>query len=384
MNRRVVKTVCAAVVLSAMITAAFSQKNYYVVIGAFATEKGDIKEFTGRLPENQSDTAYTIYPDENLMHFYLMKTSDREEALEKSMKLQEAIQKRDVELVNAVENYRSENQASPTQGEQGVVIADGDLTGSSSTVAGETAGTGVPSEKDVVLPKGKFFKFKVETMDGNPIIDNVHHVNLIERRELGTFPTYQNVDVLRPANPQPMTVVCGVFGYKEIRKDIDYFNPRSTDGVYLDEEGAWVIPYRLERLKKMDVSVMYNVAFYKDAAFMLPTSKKDLDELVTMMKTNPNYVIKVHAHCNSKNSRKIIAPGESVQYFDVEGAVEQKGSAKLLTKYRAELVKSYLIENGIEEKRIKTFGWGGSEMLVEENSLQSKLNDRIEIEILED
>jgi outer membrane protein OmpA-like peptidoglycan-associated protein len=380
-----VKTVCAAVVLSAMITTAFSQKNYYVVIGAFATEKGDIKEFTGRLPENQSDTAYTIYPDENLMHFYLLKTSDREEALEKSMKLQEAIERRDVELVNAVENYRSENQASPTiQSEQGVVVADGDLTGAASSRSSETAGTGVPTENEVVLPKGKFFKFKVETMEGNPILDNVHYVNLTEGRELGAFPTYQNVDVLRPANAGRMTVVCGVFGYKEIRKDIDYFNPRLTDGVYLDDEGAWVIPYRLERLKKWDVSVMYNVAFYKDAAFMLPSSKKDLDELVTMMKTNPNYVIKVHAHCNSKNSRKIIAPGQSVQYFNVEGAVEEKGSAKLLTKYRAELVKSYLIENGIEEKRIKTFGWGGSEMLVEENSFQSKLNDRIEIEILED
>jgi len=179
--------------------------------------------------------------------------------------------------------------------------------------------------------------------------------------------------------------VCGIFGYKEIKKEIDYADPSKTDGVYLDDEGAWVIPYKLERLQKWDVSVMYNLAFYKDAAFMLPPSKRDLDELVNMMKTNPNYVIRVHAHCNAKNNRKIIVPGKPSSYFDVEpSAIERKASAKELTRVRAELVKAYLIEHGIDKKRIKTYGWGGGEMLVDQNSVYSKLNDRIEIEILKD
>ena len=383
MNWRVLKTVCAAVVFSAMITSAYSQKNYYVVIGAFATEKGDLKEFTSRLPENQSDTAYTIYRDENLFHFYLLKTSNRDEALDKSVRLQEAINGRDPQLLNSFRDQNNSDESLEYTLQSPVMTRNEDATGSSAS-SDATAGAGVPTEKEIALPKGKFFKFQVATPDGTRVLDNVHHVSMKDGRELATFATYGNVDVLRPATSEPMTVVCGIFGYKEIRKDVNYTNPEKTNGAFQDDEGAWVIPYNLERLEKGDVSVMYNVSFYKDAAFMVPTSQRDLDELVLMMKSNPNYVIRLHAHCNSKAKRKIIAPGDVTRYFDVDGAAEIEGTAKQLTNYRAELVKAYLIENGIEKSRIKTFGWGGTEMLVDENSPYARLNDRIEVEILED
>lgn len=385
MNWRVVKTVCAAVVFSAVVTSAFSQ-NYYIVIGAFAADKGDVKQFTSHLPGNNLDTAYTVYQDDNLVHLYVLKTSDRQEALEKSMKLQREIENRDPQLLNSLESYRVAKEVAPAGAvEKPVVVLNNEITGSSKTINDEAAGVGAPVEKEVVLPKGKFFKFLVSTPEGGKILDNVHYVNMDEGREIASYATYGNVDVLRPAQEEPMTVVCGIFGYKEIRKDIDYIDPAKTEGAYRDDDGAWVIPYKLERLQKWDVSVMYNLAFYKDASFMLPPSRRDLDELVMMMKSNPNYVIRVHAHCNAKNSRKIIVPGKPGSYFDVDaGAVEVKASAKELTRARAELVKEYLIENGIDKKRIKTYGWGGSEMLVDKNSVYAKLNDRIEIEILED
>jgi len=365
-----------------MITSAYSQKNYYVVIGAFATEKGDLKEFTSRLPENQSDTAYTIYRDENLLHFYLLKTSNRDEALDKTIRLQEVINGRDPQLLNSFRDQDKRNE-SLEYTLQTPVMTRNDETASSGT-SDATAGAGVPVEKEVVLPRGKFFKFQVAAPDGTRVLDNVHHVNLKDGRELGTFTTYGNVDVLRPSSSEPMTVVCGIFGYKEIRKDINYSNPEKTTGAFQDEDGAWVIPYNLERLEKGDVSIMYNVSFYKDAAFMVPTSQRDLDELVLMMKANPNYVIKLHAHCNAKGKRKILAPGTAGRYFDVEGAREIEGTAKQLTYHRAELVKAYLIEHGIGKNRIKTFTWGGTEMLVDEHGPYAKLNDRIEVEILED
>jgi outer membrane protein OmpA-like peptidoglycan-associated protein len=382
MNWRVVRTVSAAVLFSAMITSAYSQKNYYVVIGAFATEKGDLKEFTSRLPENQSDTAYTIYRDENLLHFYLLKTSNRDEALDKTIRLREVINGRDPQLLNSFRDQDKRNE-SLEYTLQTPVMTRNDETASSGT-SDATAGAGVPVEKEVVLPRGKFFKFQVAAPDGTRVLDNVHHVNLKDGRELGTFTTYGNVDVLRPSSSEPMTVVCGIFGYKEIRKDINYSNPEKTTGAFQDDDGAWVIPYNLERLEKGDVSVMYNVSFYKNAAFMIPTSQRDLDELVLMMKTNPNYVIKLHAHCNAKGKRKILAPGTAGRYFDVEGAREIESTAKQLTYHRAELVKAYLIEHGIDKNRIKTFSWGGTEMLVDEHGPHAKLNDRIEVEILED
>jgi outer membrane protein OmpA-like peptidoglycan-associated protein len=154
--------------------------------------------------------------------------------------------------------------------------------------------------------------------------------------------------------------------------------------VIRDEKGAWVIPYQLERLKKGDVSVMYHVAFYKDAVVMLPQSKGELDELVSMMKDNPDYKIKIHGHCNGNNTRKIIALGSPKNYFNVDGSDQRNGSAKDLSKFRADAVQDYLAENGISKDRSSVYAWGGLNMLVPETSTSAKLNDRIEIEIQAD
>src|SRR5690606_21091599 len=160
--------------------------------------------------------------------------------------------------------------------------------------------------------------------------------------------------------------------------------PGTTEGAYQDEHGAWVIPYKLERLQKLDVSVMYKVSFFRDAVVMTRESKPEMDQLVSMMKLNPEYKIKVHAHCNGNNDRRIIALGTPKNYFDIKGSNEIPGSAKQLTSMRAEAVVSYLSENGINADRIKTYSWGGTNMLVGETSSSARLNDRIEIEILND
>lgn len=179
-----------------------------------------------------------------------------------------------------------------------------------------------------------------------------------------------------------MSVVCGIFGYKEEVKEVDYDNPGQTAGATQDEKGAWIIPFQLERLKRGDVSVMYHVSFYKDAVVMLPQSKVEIDELLSLMKGNPKYKIKIHGHCNGTNSRRIIALGDAKNYFDINGSNEISGSAKDLSRLRAEALQDYLVENGIEKNRTETYAWGAINMLVSEYSPSAKLNDRLEIEIL--
>ena len=56
----------------------------------------------------------------------------------------------------------------------------------------------------------------------------------------------------------------------------------------------------------------------------------------------------------------------------------------MLSNLRAEAIELYLIQNGINEKRIKTYAWGGNLKIVDEDSPYTKLNDRIEIEIRRD
>ncbi len=370
----VLKTVVLTVLSVVLFSPSFSQ-NYYLVVGAFSTESESIKEFTTILPELGGDTTYSITTSNSLLHFYVLKTSDKELAMAKSQKLQESLQTDQVVLQTASGNQGDNNQPTGTIREPEILAS----AASSKANSGDSPSSGVPPK-----PKGKYFKFTITSDDGSALPGQIHHVDLTKQRELGSFSTDSYIDFLRPGKTQNMTMVCGVFGYKEIEKQVDFLNPALTDGVYQDEQGAWVIPYRLERVEKGDVSTMYNVSFYKDAVPMLPSAKKELDDLVSLMRANPGYVIKVHAHCNGKNSRKIITMGNTSNFFTADESEQVKGSAKELTNLRAAAIRTYLLNHGIEKERIKTYGWGGSFMLVDENGPHAKMNDRIEVEILKD
>jgi outer membrane protein OmpA-like peptidoglycan-associated protein len=209
----------------------------------------------------------------------------------------------------------------------------------------------------------------------------------MQGRDLATYAAHQYVDVLRPLREdRSITLVCEIFGYKDEVKLVDYNDPSTTEGAYQDEHGAWVIPFTLERLQKGNISVMYNVTFYKDAVIMLPRSKPELDELVHMMNLNPNYKIKIHGHNNgTEKSIRIITLGNDRNYFNMARSLSKMGSAKELSRMRAEIVKSYLVDQGIDKNRIDTYAWGGTAMLMKPGTAAAtRLNNRIEIEILSD
>lgn len=378
MDRRVVRFACVSALVSFLLTPSFSQ-NYYFVIGAFSTEKENIKEFKSFLPGQQVDTFYTVSGDNSLMHFYVMKMSSKEMALEKSMHVQQALQTQQTSYpIGSKDAISTEQKLNVVPIEE--PAADlGLVTASSSSPLAGGASSGAPPR-----PKGKYFKFMVNTPEGDVLASQIHHVDRVKQQELASFDTESYIDISRPGKSAPMTLVCGVFGYKEIEKYIDFNDPSNTDGAFMDENGAWVVPYSLTRLERGDVSVMYNVSFQTDAVMMTPSSRSDLDELVKMMRSNPNYVIKVHAHCNGKGARKIQTIDDGGSLFDISGKTIEKASAKELTNLRAESVRNYLMANGIDKERVKLYGWGGAEMLVDDESPYAKINDRIEIEILKD
>lgn len=382
------RAACIAAILSSPWIAC--SQHYYVVVGAFAADE-EASEFKGYLPGQEVDTSYSHSDNENLYHFYVLKTSDKESAISKTLHL-----KKEIDGWRSNGNIMRAQPEGDLPGPVSLSPASGRSPGgadeaASEEVPGSGAGGAVSASvgtagKIPAPPVGKYFQFKIESPEGKPIPAKVHHVDFDEGRELAAYNANTFVDLLRPGQTdKPMAVVCGLFGYKEIHKYIDYSDPSATDEeAFIDDQGVWVIPYRLERVEEGDVSVMYNVSFYKDAAVMRKSSKVDLDELVKMMHSNPYYEITIHAHCNGKNRREIIAPGMDKNYFDVSGAIKMNGTAKDLTVLRAEAIRSYLQDHGIDPQRTKIFAWGGSDMLVKADSPDSAVNDRIEIEFTRD
>jgi outer membrane protein OmpA-like peptidoglycan-associated protein len=374
-----------SIALSGIFAPVLAQKNYYVVVGAFSTE-GNAKEFTTQLPEVYRDTAYAFASEAGVAHMYVLHTTDEELAISKSLELQKSLHVsgnpehvgnyETVEIRNS--NESKETSFSEMTGEvsRRQVYADASSSKASTNVAG--------SSSPALKSNSKLFRFTVTNDKAQEVQSKIHFVDFNRERELASYATSSSTNIINPGKNPDMALVCGVFGYKINEKHIDYANPSSMEGTYQDESGAWVIPYKLERLEKGDVSVMYNVTFHKDAVVMLPQSQADLDELVSMMKENAGYEITVHGHCNGKNDRKIISLEKPYSLFDITSSKQTYGSAKTLSSLRANAVKDYLKSNGIDEKRIKIYAWGGKDMLADPQGPYSRLNDRIEIEIRKD
>jgi outer membrane protein OmpA-like peptidoglycan-associated protein len=373
-----VMTVCSSVFVPA-----FGQENYYVVVSAFSTN-GNVKDFTTHLPKFSSDTAYALNDKEKVVRLYVWRTSSKELAASRASALQNDLETNTSSLVG---NYESISLANDMDGNMAIVRKDNIIDNSNKISTADLISTASISTTSIAnvmstaRTKGSLVKFTITNTDGNALHGHIHNVDFISERELSAYEDNAYIDMSRYAKQKDLSLTCGIFGYKFAEKTIDLSQPSLIADAFLDDKGAWVIPYRLERLQKGDVSVMYNVAFNKDAVIMIGQSKDDLDQLVKMMEENPNYAITIHGHCNGKHSRKIIAMGAEQQFFDINGSQEIYGSAKKLSNLRSQAIKNYLLEHGIGESRIKTYAWGGSYMLAKENSPFSKLNDRIEIEI---
>jgi outer membrane protein OmpA-like peptidoglycan-associated protein len=374
-------------------------QEYYVVIGAYRVKKyADV--FTGYARNAKYDARQGWQEQRQLTYIYVLKTSDRQEATRLTVHLQKNSEFTDAWLYKGALTTREPAapvvQNNPKPVEKPVEVP-AEEPGPIETPAEEPVEQ--PNEEPVEKPReepedkplpparGKYFKFVVTTADGIPLQTTLHNVDRLQGRDLATYPSGTYADVTRPSDPSmPLSIVCGIFGFKEEVKIIDYNDPSQTPGAAQDEKGAWVIPYQLERLKKGDVSVMYNVSFYKDAAIMTPASQTELDELVNMMKLNPNYKIKIHGHNNGNDKNiRITELGDNKNYFAMAGSKTKTGNGKELSKVRAETIQQYLVDQGIDKKRTDIYAWGGMEMLVKQGTASAaRLNNRIEIEILED
>ncbi|MEO7991419.1 MAG: OmpA family protein [Chryseolinea sp.] len=183
-----------------------------------------------------------------------------------------------------------------------------------------------------------------------------------------------------------LTLICEAFGYRKIQQEINYPLPLAdTVKPYIDLMGTTlVINFDLVRYHKGDIATLYNVYFYNDAALMRPESKFELNNLLQLMQENPNYKIRLHGHANGNYHGKILSVGPDNNFFSLDGSKQSVGSAKDLSGNRAEIIKGYLVANGIESSRMEVRAWGGKRPIYDKHSVNAQKNVRVEVEILEE
>ncbi len=182
-----------------------------------------------------------------------------------------------------------------------------------------------------------------------------------------------------------IVLICEAFGYRKVQHEIDFAKPYTdSTAFFIDDMGtSLIIKFPLMRYGKGDIQTLYNVYFYNDAAVFLPESKFELNELLVMMRESETSRIRLHGHTNGSYHGKIIRLGPSQNFFSITQDVRTgKGTAKELSESRAEVIKDYLVTNGIDASRIEVKAWGGKKPLYDKHNANAKKNIRVEVEVL--
>jgi len=170
-------------------------------------------------------------------------------------------------------------------------------------------------------------------------------------------------------------------GYKPAKMIFNYHDTEMVSTGTGDKQEA-IITFELVRAKRGDYIDFNEVRFFRNTTILEPQSRNELNGLVSLMKEG-SYKVKIHGHCNGDAPRNVTTLGTSTNIFALEpGNKREMMTAKQLTEMRAEVVKSYLISQGIVTDRISTKGEGGKMMMYPTNSTLANRNDRVEVEVL--
>jgi len=353
----------------------------YVVIGAFANKSNAV-----RLAKRYPKAAYDINPVKQLFYVYVMKTEDHEVALTEARRLQNNTKYKDawvfsgllgeggygVDVMVSKEAPAKEPEPPKIEPPRNEPVVE---TPQESKVTTNTA-------RD---PKAniKSFYFEVLKQDSSKAIGaDITVIDPQTQRKELTFKGNEDVSVKAINQSGEMRFECDFAGYRKNVQTINFKDPTATEGVRIENDRV-IVPFSLVRLRKGDLAILYNVFFYKDAALMRPESKFDLDGIQKMMEDNPTYKIRIHGHTNGGAAGRILEPGEGnpPDYFSLSGAKEGAGSAKKLSLKRAEVIRDYLIHQGISPDRMTTKAWGGKRPLYDKRTAQALGNVRVEVEV---
>jgi outer membrane protein OmpA-like peptidoglycan-associated protein len=391
----------------------------YVVIGAFSVKRNAVK-FASRANNGYADqlkitAQFELNANRKLYYVYAMTTNDHEAAIREATRLRSETKFADAwvysgifekspagkEHLNVDINPETKQKIKEIKQDQ-YIEPKQEVTQEEKTIAQpvveqppvetpkqeETKTAPANSYVEVPTDEGneKKFVFKLyRATDSEQVEGEVNVVDEQSSKKIGTYKGNIGVKVTMPTtSSKELGFTSEVFGYRKVTREFN-FADRMPEDVTLDQDKNIVVPFELARMQKGDISIMYNVYFFKDAAIMRPESRYEVNSLLDMMKENPKYKIRIHGHTNGSAAGKIIEMAEgSKNFFSLTNTKDGGGSAKKLSEERGNVIKAYLVENGITPERMEVKAWGGKKPIHDKHSNRAQENVRVEIEILED
>ncbi len=423
------KTITTIILLLAIISTSNGQtedipKGYAIVVGAYAKSNVDYAvKFTQHVSDLGYEARFGLNERRSLIYVYVDHTASFKEALikmkemrekdnfsdtwvhvktseprltltpeqqEKAKKTTEVMQKEVVSSLGDIyadrfdEKEETEKESNSENKEAQTVKSESiqEIIKEQAVVTAQEEE--IKEEKDDRL--NVWFKLRNST-NHEKVLGELQLIDTERSKLMDVIESGEHAPINDPKNGSgQITVIVDVFGYRKQQKEFNYYDPYTavTNADIDSTENGPVITFDLVRYAKGDIATMYNVFYFKDAAVMRPESKYELNSLLKMMEENQNLKIMIHGHVNGKHAGPIVSR-EGDNFFSLpQNSTKGFGSAKELSKQRAETIKDYLVKNGIAEDRMDITAWGGKRMLHDKHSTKAKQNVRVEVEILED
>lgn len=164
-------------------------------------------------------------------------------------------------------------------------------------------------------------------------------------------------------------VECIATGYKKFDHSIiisDYVNPVNNS-----------FDVFLRPLKTGDNFVMEHIYFHPNTYALRNGAEKEISYLLNYLNNNPDVKIELQGYTNGNKriSRNAAYKGKGPEW-------NFSGSAKKLSRHRAEAIKEFLVKQGIDSKRISTKGFGGEKMIIENPKKLEDIQKNVRVEVL--
>jgi outer membrane protein OmpA-like peptidoglycan-associated protein len=180
-------------------------------------------------------------------------------------------------------------------------------------------------------------------------------------------------------------LVASAFGYTDSQVEIGYINTeKDTVQKYVVYFGSYFqLKFPMQKIATGQQAIFSKVTFFNDAAIMTPSSKDQLMTLLELLQETPAMRVRINGHTNGNDRGKIIYVGPSKNFFALAtDRIEKNGSSKELSTARAQVIKDWLVGQGVAAERVEVIGWGGTKPLYDKNNPSARKNGRVEMEVI--
>jgi OOP family OmpA-OmpF porin len=197
----------------------------------------------------------------------------------------------------------------------------------------------------------------INSKDSTPVVARIRYKKLPHGDDVGIFESQKNGAFEMPVmDLNSYLFEANAEGFYPLQQKIDIRDFNKDKRI---EKNFVMVPLRVGQIMEFD-----NILFEQSEAILLQESYRALDRLVDILIHNQTMVIQLEGHTDFRGPAR---------------------ANKRLARDRVKIIRNYLINKGVDRKRVETKAFGGSQPLTTDDTAEArKLNRRVEIRILEE